>query len=84
MRPPKRRQSLRNRLPSMLEAVGGPQALGGDRHHGRQGILHAMVQFLQHDALQPLDSLMLGCIHPRLREKAAQIQVFDFKLNLVF
>jgi hypothetical protein len=43
-----------------------------------------VVQFLQQNALQLFDDLMLSGIYARLRQKTAQVQVFDFEPKLIF
>ena len=59
---PQREQPALDCLSAVLQAVGGPQALLGNRHHRGQSVLHPVVQFLQQKPLQPLSNLVFGSV----------------------
>ena len=66
MYPPQRQQPARDGFACVLQAVGLSQRLRGDRHDGRQRVLHPVVQFLQQNALELRGDLELGSINASL------------------
>jgi hypothetical protein len=42
------------------------------------------MQFLQQDALQLVRDLVFSRVDPRLRQKAAQVDILDFQPKFVF
>ena len=82
MRPAQGNQPAFDGLPPVFEAFGVTQGLRGNRNHRGQRVLHAMMQFLQKQTLQPLGNLMLDGIDPCLCQQPAQIDIFRLQANL--
>ena len=54
MRPREAREALDQAAPVALDVAGLPRREGGERLHRRQGVLHPVVQLLQHEVLLPV------------------------------
>lgn len=80
-------QAIDNGLLSVFKVFGGPKSLRCNRNHRGQGILHPMMQFFQEKPLQSLQIFVFSGfysgLYSGLRQKAAQIDIFDLKPKLV-
>jgi hypothetical protein len=63
----------------MFETFSGAQGLRDESQHRRQSVFHPMVKLFEQDALQPIETLLLGGINSCLGEEAAQIEVLVLK-----
>jgi hypothetical protein len=54
-----------------------------DGLHNRKVVFHAMMQFLQENAVQFVGNFMLFGVNSGLRQKTAEVGVLGFELNLV-
>lgn len=71
-------------LPAVFQTFGGPKALRGNRHHRGERVFDPVVQFLEDETLYLVQDLLLSRIDTGLRQKAAEVHIFDLKPEFIF
>ena len=71
-------------LPAVFQTFGGPKALRGNRHHRGERVLYPMMKLLEDQTLYLVHDLLFSRIDAGLRQKAAEVHIFDLKPDFIF